>query len=90
VSSGRTESIGTALLAEKEHLLPLPEEDFDLTEVGVPRVDQAGCAKVRTNFTQCHWNPPIFHHTSSFALPVREPDVTRCTLHAESEAGTPP
>lgn len=49
VLSGRTESIGVALLAEKEHLLALPVEDFDLAEVSFPRVDQAGCAKVRTN-----------------------------------------
>ena len=48
--SGRTESVGIALLTEKEHLLPLSAEDFDLAEVSFPRVDQAGCAKVRTNF----------------------------------------
>lgn len=48
--AGRTESVGTLLLIEKEHLLPLPAEDFDLAEVSFPRVDQAGCAKVRTNF----------------------------------------
>lgn len=50
VLSGRSESVGTLLLAEKEHLLPLPTEDFELAEVSFPRVDQAGCAKVRTNF----------------------------------------
>jgi transposase len=50
VLSGRRESVGTLLLAEKEHLLPLPAEDFELAEVSYPRVDQAGCAKVRTNF----------------------------------------
>ena len=50
VLSGRRESVGTLLLAEKEHLLPLPTEDFELAEVSFPRVDQAGCAKVRTNF----------------------------------------
>jgi transposase len=50
VLSGRRESVGTLLLAEKEHLLPLPGEDFELAEVSFPRVDQAGCAKVRTNF----------------------------------------
>jgi hypothetical protein len=48
--AGRTQSVGTLLLIEKEHLLPLPAEDFDLAEVSFPRVDQAGCAKVRTNF----------------------------------------
>lgn len=48
--AGRTQSVGALLLIEKEHLLPLPAEDFDLAEVSFPRVDQAGCAKVRTNF----------------------------------------
>lgn len=38
------------LLIEKEQLVPLPAEDFDLAEISFPRVDQAGCAKVRTNF----------------------------------------
>ena len=50
ILAGRTESIGTLLLTEKEHLRPLPAEDFDLAEVSFPHVDQAGCAKVRTNF----------------------------------------
>jgi len=50
ILSGRMESVGTLLLAEKEHLLPLAAEDFELAEVSFPRVDQAGCAKVRTNF----------------------------------------
>lgn len=50
VISGRTESIGTALLVEKEHLLPLAAEDFELAEISFPRVDQAGCAKVLRNF----------------------------------------
>lgn len=50
VISGRQQNIGTALLAEKEYLLPLASEDFELAEVSFPRVDQAGCAKVKTNF----------------------------------------
>ena len=48
--AGRTESVGKLLLAEKEHLLPLPADGFELAEVSFPRVDHAGCAKVRTNF----------------------------------------
>jgi transposase len=50
ILAGRTQSVGTLLLTEKEHLLPLSAEDFELAEVSFPRVDQAGCAKVRTNF----------------------------------------
>jgi len=49
VVSGQAERIGVRLLAEREHLLPLAAEAFDLAEVSFPRVDQTGCAKVRTN-----------------------------------------
>ncbi len=47
--AGQTECVGARLLSEKEHLLPLAAEPFDLAEVSYPRVDQTGCAKVRTN-----------------------------------------
>ena len=47
--AGRSESVGAMLLIEKEHLLPLPGDDFQLAEVSFPRVDQAGCAKVLAN-----------------------------------------
>jgi hypothetical protein len=49
IVSGQSECIGTRLLIEKEHLLPLAPDVFDLAEVSFPRVDQTGCAKVRTN-----------------------------------------
>jgi hypothetical protein len=50
IMAGRQESVGALLLTEKEHLLPLSAEDFELAEVSFPKVDQAGCAKVLTNF----------------------------------------
>ena len=46
--SGRTECVGTRLLTKQHHLLPLAAELFDLAKVSYPRVDQTGCAKVRT------------------------------------------
>jgi hypothetical protein len=49
IVSGQTECIGIRLLIEKEHLLPLATDVFDLAEVSFPRVDQTGCARVRTN-----------------------------------------
>jgi hypothetical protein len=49
IVSGQTECVGTRLLTEKEHLRPLAAEPFDLAEISHPRVDQTGCAKVRTN-----------------------------------------
>jgi hypothetical protein len=48
--SGRGQTIGVAMQAEQEHLLPLPLEGFDLAEVSFPRVDGSGCVRVRTNF----------------------------------------
>lgn len=48
--AGRELTVGQAILAEKEHLLPLAEEGFDLAEVSFPKIDGMGRVKVRTNF----------------------------------------
>lgn len=45
----RPMTVGAAMALEREHLLPLPEEGFDLAEVSFPIVDSKGCVKVRTN-----------------------------------------
>ena len=37
------------MLIERDHLLPLAEEDFDLVEMAFPTVNSFGCVKVRTN-----------------------------------------
>lgn len=57
--AGRTENIGTALVAEKAHLLPLAAEDFELVEVSFASVNQAGCVKVRTNFYSVPRKPGV-------------------------------
>lgn len=49
VLAGRDRSVGNAMLVEKEYLLPLATEDFDLAEVSFPKVNGIGCVKVRTN-----------------------------------------
>jgi len=46
---GREACVGTALVLEREHLLPLPGEGFELVETSFPEVDSKGCVKVRTN-----------------------------------------
>ena len=48
--AGRQISIGQALAIEREHLLPLQSEDFDLSEESLCRVDSKGCIVARTNF----------------------------------------
>jgi transposase len=48
--TGRSLSIGALMLAEREHLLPLATEGFDLAALHFPHVNQSGCVKVLTNF----------------------------------------
>jgi hypothetical protein len=48
--AGRELTVGQAVLAEKDHLLPMAEEGFDLAEVSFPKVDGLGRVRVRTNF----------------------------------------
>jgi transposase len=49
VIAGREQSIGAAILIERDHLLPLPAERFDLAEIAFPTVDGHRCVRVRTN-----------------------------------------
>jgi hypothetical protein len=44
---GRTQRVGQAMAEERDHLLALPVEGFDLAEISFPIVDGGGC--VRTN-----------------------------------------
>lgn len=48
--AGRDISVGQALLIERDQLLPLQVEDFELAEESFCRVDSKGCVQVRTNF----------------------------------------
>lgn len=50
VIAGRAQSIGAAMLLEREHLLPLAQEGFDLASLHFPTVNGSGCVRVLTNF----------------------------------------
>ena len=47
---GRAQTIGAGMIAEREHLLPLAEEGFDLASLHFPEINASGCAKALTNF----------------------------------------
>jgi transposase len=49
VIAGREQNIGAAILVERDHLLPLAAERFDLAEIAFPTVDSHRCVRVRTN-----------------------------------------
>jgi len=59
--TGREQAVGTALLLEREHLLPLAAEPFDLAEVSFPTVNTLGCVKVRVRPERL---PFITNHTN--------------------------
>src|SRR5213082_1631650 len=46
--AGRDQNIGTALLIEQQHLLPLAAEGMDLARTSFPTVNSMGCVKVLT------------------------------------------
>ena len=46
---GKPHPVGEAMRLEREHLLPLASEGFELAETSFPTVDGQGCVKVRTN-----------------------------------------
>jgi len=50
VIQGRGQSIGAGMIVEREHLLPMAEEGFDLASLHFPEIDANGCARALTNF----------------------------------------
>lgn len=46
----RSLSVGAGMCAEREHLLPLATEGFELASSHFPTVNASGCVKVLTNF----------------------------------------
>jgi hypothetical protein len=50
VIAGRSQTIGAAMAIEREYLLPLAAEGFDLAAMSFPLVNSSGCVNVLTNF----------------------------------------
>jgi len=48
--AGKTMTVGEAMVSERQHLLPLVRDGFELAETSFPTVDGKGCVKVRTNW----------------------------------------
>src|SRR5690242_19139009 len=47
--AGHSTPVGTAMVDERAHLLPLAVQSFELAEISFPRVDGLGCVRVHTN-----------------------------------------
>jgi hypothetical protein len=55
--AGKAMPVGEAMRIEREHLLPLATEGFELAEISFPTVDSKGCVKVHTNFYSAPLRP---------------------------------
>ena len=90
--AGRSQPVGAAMIAEREHLLPSVEQGFELAEISFPRVDGLGCVRVRTNLysvpaevggadhlhrRQWHRQNPSAHGVGGGGLPAEAPSAIR-------------
>jgi transposase len=68
--AGKAMMVGTAMIAEREHLLPFAEPRFDLAEVSFPVVDGLGCVRVRTNAYSAPLKPGMQVQTKLYSTSV--------------------
>jgi transposase len=66
--AGKPLVVGEAMRIEREHLLPLAAEGFELAESSFPTVDGKGCVKVRTNWYSTPLKPGT--HCQARLLPA--------------------
>ena len=81
--AGRDQSIGAALLVERDHLLPLLTEGVDLARISFPRVNSLGCAKVLTNAYSVPLKPGMQVQAKVYASFVELWHEGRCVARHE-------
>ncbi len=67
--AGRAQTVGEGMLIERERLLGLAAEGFEIEVSSFPKVDATGCVKVRTNF---------------YSTPLRPGTRAQAKIYAES------
>lgn len=81
--TGREQSIGAALLIERNHLLPLAAEGVDLARTSFPSVNSLGCAKVLTNAYSAPLKPGTQVQAKVYASSVELWHDGRCVARHE-------
>jgi transposase len=81
--TGRDQSIGVALLIERQHLLPLAAEGMDLAQTSFPRVNSMGCVKVLTNAYSVPLKAGTQVHAKTYASTVELWNDGRCVARHE-------
>jgi transposase len=81
--AGRNQLVGTAMIEERAHLLPLAEQGFELAEIFFPRVDGLGCVRVRTNLYSVPAKPDKTVEVRLYPSYVEMRDEGRCIARHE-------
>lgn len=68
--AGREQSVGAALITERDRLLPLVAEGVDLARISFPSVNNLGCAKVLTNSYSAPLTPGTQVQAKAYASAV--------------------
>jgi hypothetical protein len=81
--AGHAQTVGTAMIAEREQLLPLAGQHFELAELSFPRVDGLGCVRVRTNLYSAPAPPGRTVEVRLYPSHVEVRDEGRCIARHE-------
>jgi transposase len=81
--AGREQSVGAALLIERQHLLPLAAEGVDLAHTSFPTVNSMGCVKVLTNAYSVPLKAGTQVHAKTYASTVEVWTEGRCVAWHE-------
>jgi len=76
--AGRDQSVGAALLIERQYLLPLALEGIDLAQTTFPTVNSMGCVKVLTNAYSVPLKVGVEVHAKTYASTVELWKDGRC------------
>jgi transposase len=81
--AGQTQRVGERLEIERESLLGMAAEGFEIEETSFPTVDGSGCVKVRTNFYSTPLRPGAKTQAKIFAEKVEVWREGRCVARHE-------
>jgi transposase len=85
--AGKAHTVGEAMRIEREHLLALPAEGFELAETSFPLVDGKGCVKVRTNGYSTPLKPGTHAHVKLLPAYVEVWQERECVARHERSFG---
>lgn len=81
--AGQTQRVGERLEIERESLLGLAAEGFEIEATSFPMVDGSGCVKVRTNFYSTPLRPRTKTQAKIFAETIEVWHEGRCVARHE-------